>query len=192
MEVWVCRETSVFFLSHIKVMLHSTSCYTHYSSLTLGTQIICCRHKSCEVVDISKKQMPKSETYLPRKASFTCQQATQNNTTTTPNAECSFTAQSFKTGICRIGSALKPWGQCCLSHSPSPHFPFNKLMLRKTENWMKPLSTFRYLGLLKTPPHSSVAFFVQKQANHGRQAVMYYVFTDTFSYLIGGTSGPEI
>ena len=45
------------------------------------------------------------------------------------------------------------------------------------------------MGLCKTLPRSSIASFVQeKQANHGPLAVMYYVFTDTFAYLIGAIS----
>lgn len=191
MEACVCRETSVFLLSPIKMMLHSSSWCTHSSSLTLGTQIISCSHKSCEFVDISKEQMLKSETYLLYKDSFTRQQATQTNRATTLSAQCSFTAQSFKTGICRIGSALNPSGWCWLSHSPSPHFPFNKLMLRKQKiEWNH--SVLRYFILLKTPPRSSVAFFVQKLANHSRQAVMYYVFTDKYFLSNGRYIGPEI
>lgn len=70
-----------------------------------------------------------------------------------------------------------------------PTFSFQQTDAQKNRKLNETIKYFRYLGLLKTPPHSSVAFFVQKQANHGRQAVMYYVFTDTFSYLIGGISG---
>lgn len=55
---------------------------------------------------------------------------------------------------------------------------------------MKLLSTSQciHLGLHKTLPCFSSAFFVQKQANHSPLANMYYVFTDTFAYLIGAIS----
>lgn len=189
MEARVCRETSVFLLSHIKMMPHSTSCCTHYSCLTLGAQIISRCHKKVVNLYISARNR-----CLNQKHTVSALQGHFHMSTSHSKQHpiCSFTAQGFKTGIRRIGSALNPWGWCCLSLLPSPHFPFNKVMLRKQKigNKMKPLSTSQciHLALHKTPPRSSIAFFVQKQANHSRQAVMYYVFTDTFAYLIGAIS----
>lgn len=122
---------------------------------------------------ISQKQMPKSETYLLYKDISTCHQQQKKHTKKTrqqhPSAVCSFTAQGFKTGIRRIGSALKPPedDDARLSQSPSPHFLSTTWCWenRKLGIKTKPLSTSEciHLCLRTTPLCSSVAFFVQNK-----------------------------
>lgn len=127
---------------------------------------------------ISQKQMPKSETYLLYKDISTCQQ--KKPLQQHPSAVCSFTAQGFKTGIRRIGSALKPpEDDARLSQSPSPHFLSttwcweNRKLGIKTE----PLSTSEciHLCLRTTPLCSSAAFFVRNKpiAVVRRPCIMY-------------------
>lgn len=188
METRVCRETSVFLLWHIKIMLRSTSCYTHYSCVTRGAQIISFCHKSCDFVYISKKQMPKSETSaLQGHFHMSASHSKQH-----PVLYVLLQLRALREGYGGLGVLWTPEDDVSFDSHPAHIFLFHQVRLWrwKIGNKTKPLSTSQciHLGLHKTPPHSSVAFFVWKQANNSHQAVMYYVFTDTFAYLIGAIS----
>lgn len=172
MEARVCRETSVSLLPHIKMMPLSTWCHTHYSCLTLGAQIIFCCRETCEFVYISARNRCLSQKHICFTRTFphVNKKKTKNNPLQQhPSAVCSFTAQGFKTGIRKIGSALKPPedDDARLSQSPSPHFLSTTWCWenRKLGIKTKPLSTSEciHLCLRTTPLCSSVAFFVRNK-----------------------------
>lgn len=165
-------------------MLHSTSCYTHYSCVTQGAQINSCCHKSCDFVYISKKQMPKSETSaLQGHFHMSTSHSKQH-----PMLYVLLQLRALREGYGGLGSLWTPEDDVSFDSHPAHIFLFHKVRLRKRKigNKTKPLSTSQCIhsGLHKTPPHSSVT----KQTNNSHQAVMYYVFTDTFAYLIGAIS----